>query len=66
MFLFTSTCSSPPFPLLFVLLGSSPTTPLGHNLLLHHVYDLVWDAQILNGAPSDVALRHPPELISIL
>lgn len=62
----TSACSSSSFPLLFVLLGASTAAALRHHLLLHHVDDLVWDSQILDGASSDVALGHSPELISIL
>lgn len=60
-----SASSSSSFALLFVLLGPSTPTALRHHLLLHHVNDLVGDSQILDGASSDVALRHPPELISI-
>lgn len=62
----TSASSSSSFALLFVLLGASTSATLRHHLLLHHVDDFVWDSQILDGASSDVALRHPPELISIL
>lgn len=66
LFPLTSASSSSSFALLFVLLGPSTPTALRHHLLLHHVNDLVGDSQILDGASSDVALRHPPELISIL
>lgn len=62
----TSASSSSSFALLFVLLGAPTSAALRHHLLLHHVDDLVWDSKILDGASSDVALRHPPELISIL
>lgn len=62
----TSATPSSSFALLLVLLGASTATALGHHILLHHVDDLVWDSQILNGASSDVALGHPPEFVSIL
>lgn len=62
----TSAAPSSSFALLLVLLGASTATTLGHHILLHHVDDLVWDSQILNGASSDVALGHPPEFVSIL
>lgn len=54
------------FALLLVLLHAAPAAALGHHLLLHHVDDLVGDSQVLDGASPDVALRHPPELVSIL
>lgn len=66
MSLLTSASSSSSFALLFVLLGAPTSAALRDHLLLHHVDDLVWDSQIFDGASSDVALRHPPELISIL
>lgn len=62
----TSTHSSSSFALLFVLLGTSPPTTLRHHLLLHHIDDLIRDSQILDGASSDVALGHAPELVTIL
>lgn len=62
----TSARSPSPFALLFVLLGASSPPTLWHHLLLDHVDDLIWDSQILDSASSDVALRHSPELISIL
>lgn len=51
--------------LLLLLLRSSSPAALG-GLLPHHVDDLVRDAQVLNGAATDVALGHPPELVTIL
>lgn len=66
VFPLTSAGSSSSFALLFVLLSASTPAALRHHLLLHHVDDLVWDSQVLDGASSDVALRHPPKLISIL
>lgn len=51
--------------LLFLLLQATAAAALGHHLLLDHVDDLVGDAQVLDGAASDVALRHPPELVPI-
>lgn len=63
----TSACAAAPaLALLFVLLHAPTATALGHHLLLHHVDDLIWDTQVLNGAASDVALWHPPELVTIL
>lgn len=64
--LFTSAGSTSSFALLLVLLGAATPAPLRQNLLLHHVNDLIWDSQVLDRASSDVALRHPPELVSIL
>ena len=43
------------------------TTPaLWHHLLLHHVDNLIWDPQVLDGAAANVALRHAPEPVTIL
>lgn len=62
----TSATSSSSLALHFVLLGAPTSTALRHHLLLDHVDDLVWDSQVLDGASSDITLRHPPKLISIL
>lgn len=51
--------------LLLLLLRPSSATALG-GLFPHHVDDLIGDAQVLNGAATDVALGHPPELVTIL
>lgn len=51
--------------LLFLLLQTPAPAALGHHLLLDHVDDLVWDAQVLDGAAADVALGHPPELVPV-
>ena len=52
--------------LLLLLLQATAATALGHHLLLDHVDDLVGDAQVLNGAAANVALRHPPEFVPVL
>lgn len=51
--------------LLLLLLQATAATALGHHLLLDHVDDLVGDAQVLNGAAANVALRHPPEFVPV-
>lgn len=51
--------------LLLLLLQTTTTTTFSHHLFLDHVDDLIRDAQILDGAASDVALWHPPELVSV-
>lgn len=51
--------------LLLLLLRSSSPAALG-SLFPHHVNDLIRDTQVLDGAASDVALRHPPELVTVL
>ena len=63
----TSSCTaSSALALLLVLLHAPAPAALGHHLLLHHVDDLVWDTQVLDGAAPDVALWHPPKLVTIL
>lgn len=51
--------------LLLLLLQATAATALGHHLLLDHVDDLVRDAEVLDGAATDVTLRHPPEFVPI-
>lgn len=62
----SASAAAPALALLLVLLHAPAPAALGHHLLLHHVDDLVWDAQVLDGAASDVALWHPPKLVTIL
>ena len=45
--------------------GTTTATSLAGDVLLYHVYDLVGDSEILDGAAPDVTLRHPPELVSV-
>lgn len=52
--------------LLLLLLQATAATALGHHLLLDHVDDLVRDAEVLDGAATDVTLGHPPEFVPIL
>jgi len=47
-------------------LAIATAATLGYHFLLHHVDDLVRDAQVLDCAASNVAFRHPPELVTIL
>lgn len=51
--------------LLLLLLQATAAAALGHHLLLDHVDDLIRDAQVLDGAAADVALRHPPEFVPV-
>merc|ERR1719373_622149 len=44
---------------------SSTTSSLAGDVLLHHVYDLVRDSEVLDGAAPDVTLGHPPELVPV-
>lgn len=50
--------------LLLLLLRSPSPTAFG-SLLPNHVDDLIRDAKVLDGAASDVAFGHPPELVAV-
>lgn len=52
--------------LLLLLLHPTTASALGHHLFFHHVNDFIGDPQVFNGAATNVALWHPPELVSIL
>ena len=45
--------------------AASTAASLADHVLLDHVNDLVGDPEVLDGAASDVALGHPPELVAV-
>ena len=45
--------------------AASSASALADDVLLHHVDDLIRDAEVLDGAAADVALGHPPELVPV-
>lgn len=42
------------------------TAGLGLNILLDQINDFIWNAEILDGAASNVAFVHAPELVAVL
>lgn len=52
--------------LLLLLLHPTTATAFGDHFFFHHVDDLIRNAQVFDGAATDVTFRHPPEFVSIL